>query len=236
MKFLIVLLLGIGTGGLLGAGFLFYNPASSVADVTPLSVSDRRQVVVNYSAVAAEAIVFTNNGESRVKPVPQKVAQLWEAPVRDTEVLVTTLHDYRGTPVGIGIKFSSLSEETNLLGGEALVDSVWHVNLPRKGTLMIAQRENRWDYLREIVVPAHWSATDSWKGKWRGLLSVGPNALGTAQVFGGSGAYAGLTLEAVEYLSATAYSADSGPVAADGQIIIEFPDPESQVASGGEQD
>lgn len=236
MKFFAVLLLGVGTGGLLGAGFVYYNPVSAVREVTPLTVSDRRQVVVNYSAVAAESIVYTNNGESRVKPVPQKVAQLWEAPVRDTEVLVTTLRDYRGASVGVGIKFSSLSEETNLLGGEALVDSVWHVNLPKKGTLMIAQRENRWDYLREIVVPAHWSSSDSWKGNWRGLLSAGPNALGTAQVFGGSGTYAGLDLEAVEYLNATAYSVESGPVAADGQIIIEFPDPETQVASEVEAD
>lgn len=236
MRFLVVLVLGIVTGGLLGAGILFFNPVSSADDVTPLTVSDRRQVVMNYSAVAAEAIVYTNNGESAAKPVPQKVTQLWEPTVRETEILVTELRDYRGSPVGIGIKFSSPSEDTRLLGGEAIVDSVWHVNIPRKGTLLIAQRENRWNFLREIVIPAHWSSTDSWKGTWRGLLSAGPNALGTAQVYGSSGAYAGLNLESVEYLNASAYSVANGPVAADGQIIIEFPDPEAQVAADADED
>jgi hypothetical protein len=228
MKFMLVLVLGMATGVLAGLGFVYYNPAASSETITPLMVSDRRQFVLNYSAVASDAILFTNDGESRVQPVPQRVAQLWEAPIRETEILVTELRDYRGSPVGIGIKFSSPSEETRLLESEVIVDSVWHINLPSQGTMLVAQRENHWDYLRRIVLPAHWSAADNWKGRWRGLLSVGPNALGTARVFGGSGRFANAGLEAVEFLQASAYSTDVGPVAAEGQLIFEYPDAEAE--------
>jgi hypothetical protein len=230
MKFLIALLFGVASGASATLAILYFNPVSPLDGVTPLMVSDRRQIILNYSAVAADAIVYTNDGESRVQPVPRNVVQLWEPAIRDTEILVTELFDYRGLPLGVGIKFSSWSEDTRLLNGEIIVDSAWHIDIPDKGTLFIGQRENRWDFLREVVVPAHWNSSDSWKGTWRGLLSAGPNALGTAAVRGGSGAYAGRSLEAVEYLDARAFSALTGPVAADGQVIIEIPELDAQVA------
>jgi hypothetical protein len=233
MKFLVALLLGVVCGASATLTILYFNPASLADGVTPLMVSDRRQVILNYSAVAADAIVYTNDGESRVSPVPRSVVQLWEPAIRDTEILVTEVFDYRGLPLGVGIKFSSWSEDTRLLNSEIIVDSAWHIEVPQKGTLFIGQRENRWDFLREVVVPAHWNSSDSWKGTWRGLLSAGPNALGTAAVHGGSGAYADRSLEAVEYLNARAFSALTGPVAADGQMIIEIPELGAQVAREG---
>jgi hypothetical protein len=238
MRFLLTLLAGVLCGALAAFGLVYYNPMSSAQSVTPLMVSDGRQVILGYSAVADEALLLTNNGEARAQPVPAKVAQLWEPTVRDTEVRVLELYDYRGDSVGVGIKFSSPSEQSDLLNGDYLVDAAWHLAVPRRGTLFVAQRENHWEYLRDIVVPAHWSTADSWRGSWRGLLSDGPNALGTARVFGGSGEYAGLELEAVEYLNASAYSATAGPVAADGELTIEFPPSGEQLASGtdGESD
>jgi hypothetical protein len=234
MKYLAALILGIASGVLTGLALLYFNPLSSADVVTPLMVSDRRQFILNFSAVPAENILFTNNGESRIKPSPQKVTQLWEAPLRDTEILVAPLFDYRGQAVGAGIKFASLSEETRLLNSEAIVDSTWHIILPGQGTLLVAQRENRWDFIRQIVIPARWTSANGWRGTWRGLLSAGPNALGTARVFGGSGRFDGAALEAVEYLRATAYSRESGPVAADGQLVIEFQDTATRVASDSE--
>lgn len=234
MKFAAALILGIASGVVTALALLYFNPLSSADAVTPLMVSDRRQFILNFSAVPAENILFTNNGESRVKPSPQKVTQLWEAPLRDTEILVAPLFDYRGQPVGAGVKFASLSEDTRLLNSEAIVDSVWHIMLPGQGTLLVAQRENRWDFLRQIVIPARWTSANGWRGSWRGLLSAGPNALGTARVVGGSGKFEGAGLEAVEYLAATAYSGDNGPVAADGQLIFEYQDSATRVAAGTE--
>ncbi len=233
LPFLLPLLLGIVCGVLIAAGALYFNPIA-MGTLSPLAVSGRQQVVLNYSAVPGEAIVFTNDGESRTAPQPSKVSQLWEAPIRQTTVLVTALKDHQGSTVGVGVKFSSLSEATRLLNNEAIVESAWHIALPRQGTLQIGQTENHWNYLREIVLPAYWNAADSWKGNWRGLLSSGPNALGTARVYGGSGRYAGTLLEAAEYLSATAYSARTGPVAADGQLVIELPQDQTRVAGDAE--
>jgi hypothetical protein len=222
MKTLLVLLAGIVTGGLLAAGGLYFNPAATET-LSPLAASEKPQISLSYSAVPAEAIAYTNNGESRIAPMPDRIAALWEPPISNTDVLVTELFDVRGNRVGVGIKFSSWSEKTRLLSGDALVDSVWHVMLPGRGSLVMAQTENRWNFMRDIVLPAYWNAGNSWKGAWHGRLSSGPATLGMARVHGGSGALRDLEALAVELLSAKAYSTSVGPIAADGQLVIELP-------------
>lgn len=222
MKYLVLLILGIATGGAIAFGLIYFNPFMSTSNLSPLVVSDKQQFSLNYSAVAGHTIAFTNDGESRVQPHPEKILQLWEAPIRQTSAMVVLLNDARNNPVGIGIKMTSKSERTRVLNGEALVDSVWHVFLPNDGTLLIAQTENYWNFLRDIVVPAHWISGNGWKGNWHGTLTNGPGALGTAVVHGNSGKYAGLESEAIELLTAKAYSSEAGPVAMTGQLIVEL--------------
>ena len=223
MKHVIALILGVAAGAAAAIAFLYHNPFTSHAGLSPLLVSDRPQLVLNYSAIGADSILYTNDGESIVQPHPEKVLQLWEPPIRLTETMVTMLRDGRDTPAGIGIKFSSRSERTRILNGEVLVDSAWYVYLPQRGSLLIAQHENHWNYLREVVARAHLSSGDNWKGSWHGRITNGPGALGTAHVYGGSGTYRDLELEAIETLSAQAYSTVLGPVALDGQLTIELP-------------
>lgn len=223
MKYAIALILGLLTGAVVAIAVVYYNPFTTQSSLSPLSVSERQQITLNYSAVATDSILFTNDGESRVHPHPVKVLQLWEAPIRLTETMVTVLTDSRNEPVGIGIKFSSQSERTRLLNGEALVDSTWYIYMPGQGSMLIEQSENYWTFLREIVVPAHWSSGDSWRGNWHGMMTNGPGALGTAYVYGGSGAFEGFEAEAIETLTARAYDTEIGPVAIDGQLTIEYP-------------
>ncbi len=225
MKYAIGLGLGFVTGALIAVLFFLFNPLTAARPLAPLAVTENDKIILNYSAVAHDAIVYTNDGESRVAPKPARVLQLWEPAIRNTDVSVIELADVRGAPVGLGIKFASLSEETSLFNGEAIVHSLWHVYLPERGSFVVGQSENRFDYLRQIVVPAHWSSGKSWKGKWHGNLTAGPGALGTAEVAGGSGEFAGLDTEAVESISARAYSAETGPVAATGQLAIDLPRP-----------
>lgn len=231
MRYLIVLVLGIVAGGALAIGLLYYNPMTSQAALSPLAVSDQQQFSLKYSAVVDHAIVYTNDGESRVHPRPAKVLQLWEPPIQRTEMLVTMMRDARNEPAGIGIKFSSQSERTRVLNGQALVDSVWYVYLPQRGTMLISQTENYWKYLRDIVVPAQWGSGNAWKGNWHGTITDGPGALGTGRVHGGSGRFLGLESEAIESLSAKAYSVELGPVAMDGQLTIELPRQDDELAA-----
>lgn len=221
IRYLIALAIGLSLGAAAACALLFYNPMAAQNTLSPLSVSDKEIISLTYSAVATDAIVYTNDGVSRSRPHPAKVQQLWEAPVRKTDVLVTVLSDSRGNPAGIGIKFMSDSEGTRLINGEALIDSAWHIYLPKRGSLFVEQTENYWNFLRQIVVPAYWSSGDSWKGTWHGNTTVGPGSLGTARVSGGTGTFAGLRSEAVEAISARAYSVEQGPVSVDGSLTIE---------------
>lgn len=220
MKYAISLIGGLIAGAALVVGFLYYNPFAGKHTVSPLAVSGQELIDLTYSAVPEEAIAFTNNGESRVAPHPAKMAELWEPAIAKTTILVTRLSNVQGPFAGIGVKFSSASEQTRLLNSEALVDSAWHVFLPDSGTFFVSQTENLWSYLRNIVIPARWNSADSWRGTWFGIMTVGPNALGTGIVAGGSGRYADIDTEAVESWSAKAYSALRGPVAMTGSLTV----------------
>lgn len=223
MKYLISLVTGILAGAVILAGFLFVNPFAVSNKLSPLSVTDNEVLLLNYSAVADDSLVYTNDGESQIAPHPTKVLQLWEPPINRTSAMVTLVRNASGEVTGLGIKFSSDSERTRVLDGEALVDSVWHIYLPSRGSLFVQQEENYWDYLRDIVVPAHWSSGKNWRGTWRGNITYGPGALGTASVAGGSGQFLAMDTEAVEALTATAYTVQQGPVAIVGELAVEIP-------------
>ena len=222
MKYIVSLVFGILTGGALFALGLYHNPFIGQPTVSPLAVTDDRVIDLAYSAVPAESILFTDHGESNVKPTPDRVSELWEPSVVDTRILVTGLHDSRGG-LGVGIKFASDSESSALLRGDALVNSIWHVYIPAQGTFMIDQTENYWSYIRDIIIPASWSSSDSWRGSFHRITTIGPGSLGTARVTGGSGFFAGIQSESVESLTATGYSSVSGPVSMDGSLTVAIP-------------
>ncbi|MFQ5982083.1 MAG: hypothetical protein ACE5KS_01785 [Woeseiaceae bacterium] len=223
MKYLISLLVGMAIGIALFVLVLYYNPFVGNPSVSPLAVSELDLVDLSYSLVPSESIVYTNDGESHVMPHPAKVLQLWEPTVKQTRGLVTILTDSRGQPAGLGVKFSSDSEQSELINARVLVDSVWHIYLAERGTFFVDQTENFWPYLHDIVVPARLSSGDNWRGTWHRVMSAGPGALGTARVTGSTGHLSGGEAEAVESVTARAYSAISGPVAMTGNLTIAFP-------------
>ena len=82
MKYLVSLIVGMIVGLIAFVALLYFNPLTSQNRLSPLSVTDNDLVTLNYSAVAADALVYTNNGESQVAPHPVKVLQLWEEKIR----------------------------------------------------------------------------------------------------------------------------------------------------------
>ncbi len=231
MKYLVMAIIGFFIGATIMIVLLFFNPLAATNPLSPLSVSDHELISLNYSAVAADTIILTNSGNSHVRPKPAKVLQLWEAPIRHTEALVTVLTDSRNIAVGLGVKITSDSESTRLIKAEMLVDSVWHIYLPERGSFFIEQTENYWSYVREVVAPAYWSSANNWKGVWNGNTTAGPGALGIARVTGGSGEFSNLEMGAVEALSARVYSVKNGPLAMDGHITIELRSDDGALAS-----
>lgn len=225
MKYLAALLLGVLAGIAMFFAGLYYNPFAAGATVSPLAVSGQNLMDLSYAAVPAESIAFTNDGESLIKQYPATIAVLWEPTVKYTWVSAVLLSDARGLPAGFGFKFSSESERTRLLTSDALVDSVWHIYLPDRGTLFVAETENYWAYIRDIVIPARWGSGKNWRGNWHRITTVGPNAIGTGRVAGASGEFAGIDGEAVEMLTARAYSALEGPVAMSGNLLVSMPAP-----------
>jgi hypothetical protein len=220
MKYAISILVGFVVGAILFVGGFYFNPFTEQLVVSPLAVARDQQLDFTYTAVANESILYTDHGESNVKPHPDRVAELWEPAIADTSIAVTVLEDGRGDVAGIGIKFSTDSEQTALIRSEILYNSAWHIYAPGEGTLFIDQIENYWSYLREVVVPARWSSGDNWRGTFFRIMTQGPFALGTARVTGGTGNFSGLSGEAVESLTARAFATDGGLVSADGELTV----------------
>jgi hypothetical protein len=220
VKYLISLLTGLVIGSALFFLLLYFNPFAGAKSISPLAVTSQRLMNLSFSSVASETLMLTNDGASTPAPHPEKVQQLWERTIGKTSVMVVMLADSRGETAGIGVKFSSESERTRVLNGELLVDSVWHIHLPGRGTMLVAQQENYWSYLRDIVIPAYKSSGDNWRGSWNGVMTVGPNALGTARAIGGSGEFAGIETEAVESRIENAFSVAEGTVAMRGSLAI----------------
>ena len=223
MKFLIALLFGIAAGGLLFGTALYFNPFSGQSSVSTLAVSENNLMGLTFSVVPAESLVYTNDGESMITTHPSRVQELWEPTVRKSQAMVILLTDRLGEPMGLGVKISSISEDTRVTNAEILVDSVWQIYMPGRGAFFIDQTENYWSYLHDIVIPARWSSSDTWRGTWHSVMTVGPNALGTARVTGASGDFAGLQSEAFESLTARAFSTNGGPVAMTGNLTVAVP-------------
>jgi hypothetical protein len=224
VKYVVSLFVGLMFGVVLFSAAFFYNPFVGRTVLSPLVVSESEISILSYSAVITDSVLFTNDGKSISHPHPNKVAKLWEPAIKDSQLLVTSLMDSRGMPAGIGIKMSTPSEKSRLFKSEILVDSVWHLYLPGRGTLAINQTESYWPYLRDIVIPAWRSSSDSWRGSWSRDMTAGPGDLGTARVTGLGGEFDGLQSEAVESLNARAYSVLQGPVSMSGMLTIAISD------------
>lgn len=220
MKHLIALVAGIVVGASLFVILLYVNPLIKVKTLSPIAATGDGQFELSYAATPIESILWTDNGESHVRPRPPLVRELQEATIEDTQIVVTLLRSSRGAPAGVGVKYQTTAEETGLLNGVYPVNSTWHIWLLQRGGLMIDQHENQWGLYRDVVLPAHLSSADSWRGSWYGIMTDGPSALGLARVFGGSGGLAGADGEAVEAINAKAYSAETGPVSMEGRLTI----------------
>ena len=57
MRHLMVVLLGLVVGAAAAIAFIYYNPFASRISLSPISVSDQPQIILNYSAVAADSII-----------------------------------------------------------------------------------------------------------------------------------------------------------------------------------
>lgn len=234
MKYAVSLFLGIVLGALaLVAGF-YLNPFVGRPTLSPLVVDDGALLNLNYSMTSSQSVLLTNDGDRLTSTHPAKVSELWEPAIRSSQLHVVTLMDSRGNEAGIGIKVSTPSEKTQIYRSTVLVDSVWYIYLPGRGTVGIYQQEDHWAYLRDVVVPAWRSSSDAWRGTWNRNMTKGPGALGTARVFGLAGTFDGLQSEAVESLNARAYSMQQGPVSMTATLDIALHSGEAVAAGPGE--
>lgn len=220
MKYAIALVAGLVVGVLLVLTALYYNPLARENIRVPLTAEPGESVEVFYRSGNGDTVLRTNH-EDRLQPrVPEDIIELWEPALDHTAVWLTVLRDVDGVPVGVGVRMSALSEATRPLTGELLLDSVWNVHLPGRGSLFVASVDNLWPLARAVVLPAWRGDQRSWRGNFSGDLTVGPGATHVASMLGGGGAFSGVEGEARESLSIGAFSFREGMSDMSGSLLM----------------
>lgn len=224
MKYVGAFIAGLIAGAILFVLLVYFNPLIRVKTVSPITATDSSRFELVYSATPTESILWTESGSSNVEARPPMVKNLSEPAIQDTKLFVSLLQNSRGKVIGVGVKYETVAEETGFLNGIYPVNSTWHIWLLQRGGLMIDQKENHWLLYRDVVLPARMASSDSWRGTWQGIITIGPKITGVARIVGGSGNLAGLGGDAVESIGARAYSAETGPIAMVGRLSIALTD------------
>ena len=100
MRIWISLFLGFVVGAILFLSVFYFAPMSKAQTLSPLAVVDTQRYEYSYSLNSSDALIFTNNGNSRIRPNPLKVQEFWEPAIEHTQALVTVLHNANNQPVG----------------------------------------------------------------------------------------------------------------------------------------
>ena len=181
MNYAVSLLLGLVVGvALFGLTLMLYNPFIADRGISPLSVSSSELVALNYSAMYRPTQSLLHK---RWRLVTKTVSRKSPAVMGGTNSQDQRDGDrnagWAQSDGGHRHKILVFFRTNELLKGDALVDSVWYVYLPERGSLFMQQSENYWPFLRDVGWPAFRSG-ENWKGSWIGDLTAGPGVLGTA--------------------------------------------------------
>ncbi len=222
MKTIIAFLVGLALGVALVVAAIFYNPWAANNDLVPLK-EDSSALTLRFAGHVGGALVHLNSGLERLPQVPADAERLWHSTHKGNHVLLHVLENSAGEIAGYGVKMAAWSEDSRVLPPRALVASNWNVVVPGLGSFFVAQNENYWPLLREVILPA--TQQGEWKGSFAGDLTVGPRGTLEGEFTGASGVLRGQRGVARESVSAQQYTLDSQHTAGDLEhaltIVIE---------------
>jgi hypothetical protein len=214
MKYVIATLLGVLLGAAGGAAVLYYNPLTRVRELPP-----KESWTLNYDFPGGSTLALTHAGQLGLPLIPSDVATLWETAITDVVLNVLVLEDENGAPRALASRISVPSRETDLLLRGFLVSEHWLITVPGQGTLFVDGENNLWPFLKESLIPVKYLQQE-WHGPVRYPVTIGPTVGRTAEVFGVSGAYAGLRGSAVESYDLRRFSSDFGIEALRGTLAV----------------
>ena len=219
MRVLLVFFVGLLVGLSVAAALLYFNP---LTDVEAPSADDAQWLL--YDSPLGSNLFLTHRGELPLRSNPDAVPELWESTIDGTVVLLVELRRSDGSLFGLGTRISALSEDTELLRNGVQLDSYWTVSAPGKGSLFVAQQENVWPVLKEVVLPTVYF-TQGWRGTKGYALNAGPLPTGHGLVLGATGEFRDQRGRALERYELRRYSGTEGPVDMSAELGILLPPP-----------
>lgn len=220
MRVVLVFLAGMLLGLALVVAALWFNPLDRGAIDVPIDPSER-SLVLAYDSPISGSLYYANSGVEGVPGNPAIVDPLDYPAQRGAHVAVQPFMNQRGDVVGIGIKHFALAESSQLAPPRVTIASAWQVLIPGAGSFFVAQEENYWPFLQEVLIPAA-LGDGSWRGRYAGDTTIGPKGTLEGLMFGASGLFQGRTGVAKETLQLDRFSllASGGPATAYATMLV----------------
>ena len=219
MRYVVGFLFGLLGGAVVAAALLYFNPLSRNQTI-PSTDADW---TLEYSLERDDIWLSTHDRRLRMRVVPDDVALLWEAGIRDTMLTAMPLGDAGLMDLmAAASRISVPSPATEFLRAGLLVDDFWLISVPGRGSLIVHSLNNLWPLLRDTVVTVDWLGRD-YGGVGRYGPTLGPGRSGAA-VVGLAGDFRELTGRARERVSLDGYDDSSDLANLGGQVLIELED------------
>lgn len=206
MRVLIGLLLGFVAGVALVLAVLYFGPFNSSNEHVPIANEGPGILQLQTGSHLGGAVAYTNSGLERLPVFPANIESLLYPANRGAHVAVHAMQNSHGEIVGLGVKMFAWSDESRLLFGKVLSNSVWNVMLPGTGSYFVSETENHWPFVKQVALPALLAEEKTWRGSFEQDTTVGP--LGTTEgiMLGGNGVLRGHRGTAKESLTISDYA------------------------------
>ena len=215
MKYAFSLLVGLLCGASCALAIIYFNPLTR-------GQSDDRSATagwtLDYTLSPERTWLSTHDRRLGLPVVPSSVPLLYEEGIRGT--ILTAMPLGGADSIAAATRVSIPSGDTEFLRSGLLVEDVWLISVPGRGSLFVRALNNQWPLFRDTVVRVDWL-----RRSFAGSGSYGPTrgpADAGADVVGLTGVYEGAHGNGSERLSLSYYNGDLTTI--QGQLMIEMVD------------
>lgn len=216
MKYLVVLVVGGVLGAVTAAALLMVNPLTrrGGAEIEVADLSWRHALPESYLAL-------THGGTLPGPRIPAEVDELWEKAVERSALAVVALSDEQGVPAAVASRVAWPAKRSDLLTGGLIVDDLWLVTVPGRGSMFVTAESNLWPVLADTLVSTR-LLRRPFDGPRDYRPVAGPSSARLARVRGATLEFDGMTGVATEHWRIEGFDATAGLERLSGELRIEF--------------
>lgn len=216
MKYLLVLVVGCVLGAVTAAALLMVNPLTrrGGSEIAAADLHYRHALPESYHAL-------THGGTLPGPHIPAEIDELWEKAVERSALALVALRDDQGAPAAVASRVAWPAKRTDLLTRGLIVDDLWLVTAPGRGSMFVTAESNLWPVLSDTLVSTR-LLQRPFNGPRDYRPVAGPSSARMARVRGATLEFERMTGVATEHWRIENFDAAIGLERLTGELRIEF--------------